>query len=239
MKFEMDSMSSNKVWTLVDPPKGVKPVGCKWVYKYKLGADGEMNVKMAFLNGFVEEEIYMNQPEGFTSFGEEQKICHLQRSIYCLKKASRRWNIHFDKVIRGYDFIKKVSGSLVAFLMVYVDDILLIGNDVKMLSDTKPDEDDVKSQSGFVFKLNSGVVALKSSKEMVGRGDVWVDRVTLAENVADPLTKPVSQIAHAQNLVESPMRSEMVKALRVYDHNDWMGTDTEFHALDLDRKTDD
>ncbi|KAL0301607.1 UNVERIFIED_CONTAM: hypothetical protein Sradi_6437500 [Sesamum radiatum] len=68
---------------------------------------------MAFLNGFVEEEIYMNQPEGFTSFGEEQKICHLQRSIYCLKKASRRWNIHFDKVIRGYDFIKKVVDKVV------------------------------------------------------------------------------------------------------------------------------
>ncbi|KAL0367128.1 UNVERIFIED_CONTAM: Retrovirus-related Pol polyprotein from transposon RE2 [Sesamum radiatum] len=42
MKSEMDSMSSNKVWTLVDPPKGVKPVGCKWVYKRKLGADGEV-----------------------------------------------------------------------------------------------------------------------------------------------------------------------------------------------------
>ncbi|KAL0386328.1 UNVERIFIED_CONTAM: hypothetical protein Sradi_3027100 [Sesamum radiatum] len=42
MKSKMDYMSSNKVWTLVDPPKGVKPVGCKWVYKRKLGADGEV-----------------------------------------------------------------------------------------------------------------------------------------------------------------------------------------------------
>ncbi|KAL0413631.1 UNVERIFIED_CONTAM: Retrovirus-related Pol polyprotein from transposon RE2 [Sesamum radiatum] len=41
MKSEMDSMGSNQVWTLVDPPKGVRPVGCKWVYKRKLGADGE------------------------------------------------------------------------------------------------------------------------------------------------------------------------------------------------------
>ncbi|KAL0411001.1 UNVERIFIED_CONTAM: hypothetical protein Slati_3689800 [Sesamum latifolium] len=40
MKSEMDSMGSNQVWTLVDPPKGVRPVGCKWVYKYKLRADG-------------------------------------------------------------------------------------------------------------------------------------------------------------------------------------------------------
>ncbi|KAL0445613.1 UNVERIFIED_CONTAM: hypothetical protein Slati_1689200 [Sesamum latifolium] len=42
MKFKMDSLGSNQVWTLVDPPKGVKPVGYKWVYKYKLGADGEV-----------------------------------------------------------------------------------------------------------------------------------------------------------------------------------------------------
>ncbi|KAL0455905.1 UNVERIFIED_CONTAM: hypothetical protein Slati_0929700 [Sesamum latifolium] len=101
---------------------------------------------MAFLNGFVEEEIFMDQPEGFTTVGEEQKVCRLQRSIYSLKQASRSWNIHFDEVIRGYDFIKndydpcvykKISGSSVAYLVLYVDDILLIGNDVKMLGDIK------------------------------------------------------------------------------------------------------
>ncbi|KAL0286837.1 UNVERIFIED_CONTAM: Retrovirus-related Pol polyprotein from transposon TNT 1-94 [Sesamum calycinum] len=105
-----------------------------------------MDVKTAFLNGFVEEEIYMDQPEGFTVVGEEQKVCHLQRSIYGLKQASRSWNIRFDEVIRGYDFVKnnfdpcvykKVIGSSVLFLVLYVDDILLIGNDIKMLGDTK------------------------------------------------------------------------------------------------------
>ncbi|KAL0439494.1 UNVERIFIED_CONTAM: hypothetical protein Slati_2432400 [Sesamum latifolium] len=42
MRSEMDSMRSNQVWTLVDPSKGVRPVGCKWVYKRKLGADGKV-----------------------------------------------------------------------------------------------------------------------------------------------------------------------------------------------------
>ncbi|KAL0313323.1 UNVERIFIED_CONTAM: hypothetical protein Sradi_5731600 [Sesamum radiatum] len=105
-----------------------------------------MDVKMAFLNEFVEEEIYTDYSEDFTSVGEEQKVCHLQRSIYGLKQASRSWNICFDEVIRGYNFIKndfdpcvykKASGSSVAFPMLYVDDILLIGNDVKMLGETK------------------------------------------------------------------------------------------------------
>ncbi|KAL0434764.1 UNVERIFIED_CONTAM: Retrovirus-related Pol polyprotein from transposon RE2 [Sesamum radiatum] len=106
----------------------------------------QMNVKTAFLNDFVEEEIYMDQPEGFTTVGEEQKVCHLQRSIYGLKQDFRSWNARFDEVIRGYDFIKnehdpcvynKISWNSVAYLVLYVDDILLIENDVKVLGDVK------------------------------------------------------------------------------------------------------
>ncbi|KAL0405951.1 UNVERIFIED_CONTAM: Retrovirus-related Pol polyprotein from transposon RE1 [Sesamum latifolium] len=73
----------------------------------------QMNVKMVFLNSFVEEEIYLDQPEGFTSVGEEQKN-------------------EFDPCV-----YKKISGGSVAYLVLYVDDILLIGNDVKMLGDIK------------------------------------------------------------------------------------------------------
>ncbi|KAL0455181.1 UNVERIFIED_CONTAM: Retrovirus-related Pol polyprotein from transposon RE2, partial [Sesamum latifolium] len=49
MKSKMDSMGSNQVWTSVDPPKGVRPVGCKWIYKHKLGADGEVTAFKARL----------------------------------------------------------------------------------------------------------------------------------------------------------------------------------------------
>ncbi|KAL0288012.1 UNVERIFIED_CONTAM: hypothetical protein Scaly_2748000 [Sesamum calycinum] len=88
---EMCSMSSNKVWTLVDPPKGVKPVECNGSTNISLELTGRlllsrpgcgkmMDVKTAFRNRFIEEEIYIDQLEGFTSVGEEQKVCHLQRS---------------------------------------------------------------------------------------------------------------------------------------------------------------
>ncbi|KAJ8459513.1 hypothetical protein OPV22_032439 [Ensete ventricosum] len=118
MNSEMDSMYSNK----------------------------QMDVKTAFLNGNLEEEVYMIQPEGFVSKESPDKVCKLLRSIYGLKQASRSWNTRFDEVIRSYDFVKnedepcvyrKVSGSAITFLVLYVDDILIIGNDVGMLSTVK------------------------------------------------------------------------------------------------------
>src|SRR3972149_3091466 len=89
----------------------------------------QMDVKTAFLNGFLKEELYMMQPEGFVNPKGANKVCKLQRSIYVLVQASRSCNIHFDEVIKAYSY-KKVSGSSVAFLILYVDDILLIGNDI-------------------------------------------------------------------------------------------------------------
>ena len=65
----------------------------------------QMDVKTAFLNGFLEEELYMMQPEGFVDPKGANKICKLQRSIYGLVQASRSWNIHFDKLIKGYSVI--------------------------------------------------------------------------------------------------------------------------------------
>ena len=149
MNLEMESMYSNSVWKLVDLPDGVKPIGCKWIYKRKRGVDGkvetfkarlvakgytqkegvdyeetfslvamfksirillsitayfdyeiwQMDVNTAFLNGNLEESIYMIQPEGFMSPDQKQKVWKLQKSIYGLKQASRSWNIRFDDMI--------------------------------------------------------------------------------------------------------------------------------------------
>ena len=49
----------------------------------------KMDVKTTFLNGNLEESIYMKEPEGFIEQGQEQKVCKLKRSIYGLKQASR------------------------------------------------------------------------------------------------------------------------------------------------------
>ena len=106
----------------------------------------QMDVKIASLNAYLKEELYMMQPEGFVDPEGANKVCKLQRSIYGLVQASQSWNICFDNVIKVYGFIhsfgeayiyKKVSGSSVAFLILYVDDILLIRNDTEFLNSMK------------------------------------------------------------------------------------------------------
>jgi hypothetical protein len=105
-----------------------------------------MNVKMVFLNENLIEDVYMIQLKGFVDPKYAGKICKLQKSIYGLKQASQSWNMCFDEVINGFDFIKnieepcvykKVSGNTAVFLVLYVNDILLIGNDILILEVVK------------------------------------------------------------------------------------------------------
>ena len=98
-------------------------------YDYEIG---QMNVKTAFLNGNLLEDVYMTQPEVFVNPKNPKKVYKLKRSIYGLKQATRSWNLRFDEAIKEFRFIKnedesyvykKVSGSAVVFLVMYVDDI--------------------------------------------------------------------------------------------------------------------
>ena len=115
----------------------------------------QMDVKTAFLTGFLDEDVYMVQPDGFADPKYAEKVCKLKKSIYGLKQASRSWNIRFDDEIKKLGFIinpkepcvyKKLSGSSIIFLVLYVDDILLIGNDISLL-------EFVKSSLSKVFSM--------------------------------------------------------------------------------------
>ena len=64
-----------------------------------------MDVKTAFLNGYLEEEVYMSQSEGFISSGRVNQICKLKKFIYRLKQASS-WNIRFDEIVKIFFYQK-------------------------------------------------------------------------------------------------------------------------------------
>ena len=106
----------------------------------------QMDVKTAFLNGDLEEEVYMEQPEGFIKENENKLVCKLKKSIYGLKQASRQWYLKFNRIITSFGFTEntvdhciylKVSGSRFMILVLYVDDILLASNDLGMIYETK------------------------------------------------------------------------------------------------------
>ncbi|GJW50539.1 retrovirus-related pol polyprotein from transposon TNT 1-94 [Tanacetum coccineum] len=117
---------------------------------------------------------------------------------YGLKQASRSWNKRFDVEIKKIGFTQnpdepclylKASGSSVAFLVLYVDDILIMGNNVTMLQEVKSwlfdfskiltDKDDTKSQSGYVFVLNGGWKSAKQST--IAMSSIEVEYIVAAE----------------------------------------------------------
>ena len=68
-----------------------------------------MDVKTAFLNGNLLEDVYMTQPEGFVDPQHTSRVCKLHRSIYGLKQVSQSWNLRFDDVIKQFGFIKNIN----------------------------------------------------------------------------------------------------------------------------------
>ncbi|GJV68588.1 retrovirus-related pol polyprotein from transposon TNT 1-94 [Tanacetum coccineum] len=106
----------------------------------------QMDVKTAFLNGDLEEEIYMNQPEGFIAPGQEGKVCRLVKSLYGLKQAPKQWHQKFDHTMLESGFkinecdkcvyVKDTSAGYV-ILCLYVDDMLIVGSNDKIIRSTK------------------------------------------------------------------------------------------------------
>eukprot|EP00268_Persea_americana_P022332 TRINITY_DN2221_c1_g1_i1.p1 TRINITY_DN2221_c1_g1~~TRINITY_DN2221_c1_g1_i1.p1 ORF type:complete len:272 (+),score=34.04 TRINITY_DN2221_c1_g1_i1:2153-2968(+) len=139
MLDEIDALNTNHTWVLVPRSPWMNIIGCKWVFKTKLQADGsverlearlvakgytqqegldfsetfspvikpsslriiltiatvkkwpirQLDVKNAFLNGFLTEQVFMEQPPGFVDTARPSHVCHLKRAIYCLKQAPR------------------------------------------------------------------------------------------------------------------------------------------------------
>jgi hypothetical protein len=106
----------------------------------------QMDVKTAFLNGELDEEIYMDQPDWFVVKSEEQKVCKLLKSLYGLKQAPKQWHKKFDTTLTGVGFTVNEADRFVYYqhgrgqsviLCLYIDDILIFGTNIDIINEVK------------------------------------------------------------------------------------------------------
>ena len=117
----------------------------------------QMDVVTAFLNGELEEEIYMTQPEGFAKKGSEHLVCRLKKSIYGLKQAPRCWNAVLDDFLKYHEFRQSGADQCIyvreragvkTIVAVYVDDLVIV-------SSSECDLKSVKQFLGNRFKMKN------------------------------------------------------------------------------------
>jgi hypothetical protein len=96
------------------------------------------DVKTAFLNGDIEEELYMSQPDGYVSQGNEHLVCKLNKSLYGLKQSARAWNIKLNSVLLQHGFTRSNADQCLyskcyknkwMYVLAFVDDLLIIHED--------------------------------------------------------------------------------------------------------------
>nr|GEX96925.1 retrotransposon protein, putative, Ty1-copia subclass [Tanacetum cinerariifolium] len=211
---KMQSVKDNQVWVLVEFPPNGQTVGSKWLFKKNADMDGKVHTFKSCLVAKGYTQTYdVDYEETFSHVADIRAIRILLAIIafydyeiwqmdvkttflnghLSKDQASRSWNKRFDVEIKNIGFTQnpdescvylKASGSNVAFLILYVDDILLMRNNVIMLQEVKSwlytvlvygekpeaelrvscyddasfqiDKDDTKSQTGYVFVLNGG-----------------------------------------------------------------------------------
>jgi hypothetical protein len=105
-----------------------------------------MDIKIAFLNEELEEEIYMTQTNRFVVKGQEDKVCMLLKSLYGLKQAPKQWHEKFDVALISIGFNVNEADQCVYYhhgggqgviLCLYVDDILIFGTSLDMINEVK------------------------------------------------------------------------------------------------------
>ena len=138
----------------------------------------QVDVTTAFLNGVLEEEIFMRQPEGFVGEGQEHLVCRLKRSLYGLKQSPRCWNSTLDEYLKCLGLVQS-TGDLCIYvgsggemiIGVYVDDIVIAGKSEKQVKEFKRalgDRFDVKDLGKLHYFLGIRIVQDDNT------GEVWI-----------------------------------------------------------------
>ena len=137
-------MIYNKTFSLVSTKKSLRLIMTLVAY-FDLELH-QADVKMVFLNGDLEEEVYIQQPLSFSIDDSNNLVCKLKKLIYELKQVFRQWYKKFNQVILNFGFPEniidqciyfKASESKFIILVLYVDGIFLETNDLGLLHETK------------------------------------------------------------------------------------------------------
>lgn len=152
----------------------------------------QLEVKTAFLHGDLEEEIYMEQPEGFKERGKEHMVCRLRKSLYGLKQAPRQWYKKFDSFMTAQEYhrttadhcvyVKKFSEGDFIILLLYVDDMLIVGRDSMKI-------EKLKQELGKSFAMKDlgpvkQILGMKITRDRQN-GKLWLSQEKYIEKVLD------------------------------------------------------
>ena len=142
---QREGLDYNETFSPVVQPESVRSVtalSCQEGLKLH-----QMDITTAFLNGDLEETVYMNQPEGFVANGQEHLVCRLKKSLYGLKQSSRCWNLALHSHLKSIGFTQSASNPCIytsvstdlIILAVYVDDILIAAKSQGKIDQVKAD----------------------------------------------------------------------------------------------------
>lgn len=148
-----------------------------------------MDVKSAFLNDELQEEVYVRQPDGFLVEGQEDKVLRLSKALYGLRQAPRAWNAKLDQTLRPLGFTHSDSehavyarghGSLRLLVGVYVDDLIVTGNDDSEI-------DRFKQEMQAQFKMSDlGLLSFYLGKEVIqGSTDICLSQAGYARKLLE------------------------------------------------------
>ncbi|GKA23602.1 retrotransposon protein, putative, ty1-copia subclass [Tanacetum coccineum] len=196
MNMEIQSMMDNMVWVMVDIPSGCKTIGSKWIFEKKSDMDGIVHTYKARFVAKGYTQLYgVDYDETFSPVADIRairilisiaaKVCKLQRSIYGLKQASKSWNKRFDDEIKRFRFAQnldepcvyqKASGSNVTFLILYVDDIIIMGNHIPSLQSVNDYLEKCFAmkdlgESAFILGIK---IYRDRSKRLIGLCQTWI-----------------------------------------------------------------
>jgi hypothetical protein len=146
-----------------------------------------MDIKGAYLNGELEEEIYMRQPPGYDD--GSGRVCRLHKTLYGLKQSGREWNREFDRKLTSIGFskldvdhcvYKRIQDSRTVFLTVWVDDLLIF-------ADTVDDLEEVKKELAGLFDVKD----MGEPKKIIG---IQIERDRENESISLSQTQYINGI---------------------------------------------